>query len=103
VQLGLLEVVELLRVVENVVLDAGGGGGAVEFVVDPMSPQRMLEKTTCVLGLLARMLDGLPSVLLQGPALPLSSQFMYWLLSFQMLNTSTMPLLRALPMVARPP
>src|SRR4051794_17471487 len=60
-------------------------------VVEPMSPQRMLEKTTCVPGFWAMMLAGFPSVLLQGPELPLSSQFMYWLLSFQMLKMRTMP------------
>src|SRR6185369_17282033 len=50
--------------------------------VEPMSPQRMLEKTTWVSGLLARMLAGLPSDALQGPWAPLSSQFMLPAASF---------------------
>ncbi len=44
--------------------------------VEPMSPQQMLENTTCASGWLARMTAGLPSALLHGPLLPLSSQFM---------------------------
>lgn len=44
--------------------------------VDPMSPQRMLEKTTCVVGFSLMMSSGLPSVAEQGPLLPESSQFM---------------------------
>jgi hypothetical protein len=44
--------------------------------VEPMSPQRMPLKTTCVVGLFLMMLVGLPSVASQGPLLPPSSQFM---------------------------
>ena len=71
--------------------------------VEPMSPHLMLEKTTWVSGCCARMLDGLPSVLEQGPLLPLSSQFMKPPLSFQTLKVSTMPRFRAWPMVVSPP
>lgn len=55
----------------------------------PMSPQRMLLKTTCVVGLFWRMSSGLPSVVLQGPLLPVSSQFIYPLASFQMAKLRT--------------
>jgi len=44
--------------------------------VEPMSPQRMLLNTTCVVGLFWIMSAGLPSLVLQGPLLPVSSQFM---------------------------
>lgn len=57
--------------------------------VDPMSPQRMLEKTTWVVGLFLMIRSGLPSVASQGPLLPESSQFMYPVASFQMANVST--------------
>lgn len=71
--------------------------------VDPISPQRMFEKTTWVPGSSETMFEGLPSVLVQGPLLPLSSQFMYPPLSFQILKTSTMPLPNACPIPAKPP
>jgi len=73
------------------------------LTVDPISPQRMFEKTTWVPGSWEMMFEGLPSVLVQGPLLPLSSQFMLPLLSFQILKTSTMPRPKACPMLARPP
>lgn len=63
----------------------------------------MFEKTTCVSELFAWIKDGLPSVALHGPLLPESSQFMNWLLSFQMLKAKTMPLPSASPMVVREP
>jgi hypothetical protein len=87
VQLGgavdVLDVVVLvLRVVElaggfelELELETGGGELPPE-VVEPISPHLMLEKVMWVFGLLARIVVGLPSVLLQGPLLPLSSQFM---------------------------
>jgi hypothetical protein len=49
------------------------------------------------------MVAGLPAELLHGPELPLSSQFMYWLLSFQILKIKTMPRPSASPIVVRPP
>jgi hypothetical protein len=49
------------------------------------------------------MLVGLPSVLEQGPLLPLSSQFMLPPASFQMLKVRTMPRPRAAPIPASPP
>ena len=49
------------------------------------------------------MFAGLPAELLHGPELPLSSQFMYCPLSFQMLKMRTMPLPRPWPIVVRPP
>ena len=49
------------------------------------------------------MLDGLPSLALHGPLLPLSSQFMLPPASFQMLKASTMPPPSAWPMPASPP
>lgn len=57
--------------------------------VEPMSPQRMLLKTTCVVGLFWRMSEGLPSVVEQGPFEPVSSQFMYPVASFQMAKVRT--------------
>jgi hypothetical protein len=71
--------------------------------VEPISPQRMLEKTTWVVGFCALIRSGFPSVLLQGPELPLSSQFMKPLASFQILKMRTMPRPSALPMVVSPP
>jgi hypothetical protein len=116
VRLEVVEVVEVVRVVWVVdVVEVGRV--LVELVVtlvevelppglpkvDPISPQRTFEKITCVFGLFARIVDGLPSVLLQGPEPPLSSQPMNEPGSFQMLNTSTIPRPSASPMVFRPP
>jgi hypothetical protein len=71
--------------------------------VDPISPHLIFEKITEVPGSFASMVDGIPAVLLQGPELPLSSQFMYPPASFQMLKIRTMPRPRASPIVVRPP
>lgn len=71
--------------------------------VDPISPHLMFEKVTEVPGSLDWMVDGIPAVLLQGPELPLSSQFMYPPASFQMLKMRTMPRPRASPIVGKPP
>jgi hypothetical protein len=71
--------------------------------VEPISPHLMFEKVTEVPGVVDSMVDGFPAELLHGPSLPLSSQFMYWLLSFQILKTRTMPASSASPMVVRPP
>jgi hypothetical protein len=71
--------------------------------VDPMSPHLMFDQVTDVPGSSAKMVDGSPAVLLHGPALPLSSQFMYALSSCQILKIRTMPRLRASPVVGRPP
>jgi hypothetical protein len=49
------------------------------------------------------MVAGSPALESHGPELPLSSQFTYWLLSFQMLKTRTMPRPSASPMVVKPP
>lgn len=57
--------------------------------VDPMSPQRMPLKTTCVVGLFWMMSAGLPSVVEQGPLEPVSSQFMKPDASFQMAKVRT--------------
>lgn len=72
-------------------------------MVEPMSPHLMFENTTCVVALFASMSVGLPSVALHGPLLPESSQFMNWLLSFQMLKAKTMPRPSASPIVVREP
>lgn len=63
--------------------------------VEPMSPHRMLLKTTCVVGLFWRMREGLPSVVEQGPLLPVSSQFMKPLASFQIAKVRTTDFIRA--------
>jgi hypothetical protein len=49
------------------------------------------------------MVAGFPAELLHGPELPLSSQFMNWLPSFQILKIRTMPLPSDFPTVVRPP
>lgn len=72
-------------------------------VVEPISPHRIFENTTWVFGSFARMFVGFPSVLLHGPALPLSSQSIYCPASFQMLKARTIPRPNASPMVGRPP
>jgi hypothetical protein len=71
--------------------------------VDPISPHLMFEKVTEVPGSFASMVDGIPAVLLHGPELPLSNQFIYPPASFQMLKMRTMPRPRASPIVVRPP
>ena len=71
--------------------------------VEPISPHLILPKVTDVLGSFASIVEGFPAELLQGPELPLSSQFMNWPLSFQMLNISTIPRPRASPIVVKPP
>jgi hypothetical protein len=72
-------------------------------VVESMSPQRTLLKSICVSGWLARMSSGLPSVALQGPASPLSIQFMKSPSLFQMEKMRTEPRSRARPWASRPP
>ena len=74
-----VEVVGLVVGTEVVVLDMEVVVVVVDFPppkVDPISPHLMLEKVTEVPGSLARIVAGLPAVLLHGPELPLSSQFM---------------------------
>jgi hypothetical protein len=83
--------------------DDPGLGGPPGENVEPISPHLMFENVTYVPGVVDSIVAGFPAVLLHGPELPLSSQFMNWLLSFQMLSTRTMPLPSALPMVVKPP
>jgi hypothetical protein len=45
--------------------------------VDPMSPHLILLKVTDVPGSFASIVEGFPALLLHGPELPLSSQFIY--------------------------
>jgi len=71
--------------------------------VEPISPHLMFEKVTEVPGVCDSIVVGSPAVLLQGPELPLSNQFMYWLGSFQILKIRTIPLPSASPIVVRPP
>ena len=107
----LVVLVEVLVVLDEVELDVFDevveldeeDPPVVVDVVEPMSPHRMLEKMTCVFGSWDRMVAGLPAVLLQGPLLPLSSQFMNCELSFQMEKARTMPRPRASPIVVKPP
>lgn len=80
-----------------------GRGPIVYDVVESMSPQRTLLKSMCVSGWFARMSSGLPSVALQGPASPLSIQFMKSPSLFQMEKMRTEPRSRARPWASRPP
>lgn len=84
--------------------DIGGGTDPkTSKYVEPISPHLISDQVVYVPGVCDSISEGFPAVLLHGPLLPLSSQFIYCPPSFQILNTNTIPAPRASPIVVRPP